>query len=184
MPPKVGPVTRCSGSQLWMLLCLLLGALVLAAGTTLSPVDLQSPAATPLREDWASTTVVLQPDLQTEAQTQTEGQTDAQTEPVTDTPTQRTTGNYTGEQSAEPVLTVDAGNVQKVFSCMSQVTLIKVKTTWTNLFKHRKSIWDQPFCMCRGQLFCGESQLITIFVNSPRLNIICLGFSGLLLGKN
>lgn len=103
MPPKVGPVTHRSGSRLWMLLCLLLGALVLAGGTTLSPVDLQSPAATSLQEDWASTTVMLQPDLQTEAQTQTEA--------VTDTPTQRTTGNYTGEQSARSVLRVNVRNV-------------------------------------------------------------------------
>lgn len=132
MPPKVGPVTRCSGSQLWMLLCLQLGALVLSAGTTLSPVDLQSPAATSLQEDWASTTVMLQPDLQTEAQTQTEVQTDAPTEAVTeavtDTPTKRTTGNYTGEQLAkQPVLRVNAGNVQKVFSCMFQVKLLNAK---------------------------------------------------------
>lgn len=80
-----------------MRLCLLLGALLLARGSTLSAEDLQSTAAMSLPEDWTSATVQLQPDLQTEAQTQTE----APTEGLTETPAVRTTGNYTGESAGQ-----------------------------------------------------------------------------------
>ncbi|XP_070848532.1 sushi domain-containing protein 3 [Chaetodon trifascialis] len=96
MSPEVGH-TQSTGTRLWMLLCPLLCALVLARGSTLSPKDLQSTAATSLPENWTSTAIQLQPDLQTEAQTQAEAQT------LTDTPTQSTTSNYTG-LSCVPVL--------------------------------------------------------------------------------
>ena len=92
MPPKVGPTALCTGTHLWMLLCTLLCALVLARGSTVSPEGAQSTAATSLPEDSTGTVIQLQPDLQTEAETQTE----AQTEAVTEAPTQSTTGNYTG----------------------------------------------------------------------------------------
>lgn len=66
-------------------------------------------AATLLPEDWASTTIQLQPDLQTEAQTQPE----AQTEGLTDTPTPKTTSNHTGESVCQSQLTPN--NVSKSF---------------------------------------------------------------------
>ncbi|XP_049422620.1 sushi domain-containing protein 3 [Epinephelus fuscoguttatus] len=100
MSPKVGPSTQTTGTHLWMLLCALLSAVVLARGSSLSPEDLQSTAATSLPEDWNRTTIQLQPDLQTEAQVPTEAQTEAQTESL---PTQSTTSNYTG-LSCIPVL--------------------------------------------------------------------------------
>ncbi len=92
MSLKVGPSAQSSGIHLWMLLCPLLCAVVMAEGSTLSPEDLQSTGANSLPEDWIGTTIQLQPDLQTEAQTQAEAQTDA----LTDTATQSTTSNYTG----------------------------------------------------------------------------------------
>ncbi|XP_073337240.1 uncharacterized protein [Pagrus major] len=95
MPLKVGPTALSTGTHLWMLLCTLLCALVLASGSTLSPEDTQSTAATLLLEDSTGTMIQLQPDLQTEAQTQKEAQTEAVTEAVTEAPTQSTTSNYT-----------------------------------------------------------------------------------------
>ncbi|XP_045928002.1 sushi domain-containing protein 3 isoform X1 [Micropterus dolomieu] len=92
MSPKVGPTAQSTGTHLWMLLCPVFCTLVLARGSTLSPEDSQSTAATSLLEDWTGSTIQLQPDLQTEA----EGPTEAQTEALTDMPTQSTTRNYTG----------------------------------------------------------------------------------------
>uniref|UniRef100_UPI0037E8ECEB sushi domain-containing protein 3 n=1 Tax=Semicossyphus pulcher TaxID=241346 RepID=UPI0037E8ECEB len=99
-----------------MLLCPLLCAVVLVRGSSLSPEDLQSIAATSLPEDTTpGTSIQLQPDLQTEAQVPTEAQTEAptevhtaaqtevKTEDKTDKPLQRTTSNYTG-LSCVPVL--------------------------------------------------------------------------------
>uniref|UniRef100_A0A1A8RVB1 Sushi domain-containing protein n=1 Tax=Nothobranchius rachovii TaxID=451742 RepID=A0A1A8RVB1_9TELE len=79
-------------THLWMLLCTLLCTLVLVRGSTLSLEDSQL-NGTSVPEDWASTTVPLQPDLQTEAQT----------EALTELQTQIITNNYTG-LSCSPVL--------------------------------------------------------------------------------
>lgn len=87
-----------------MLLCLLLCALVLAKGSTVSTEDSQSTITTSLPEDWTGTTIQLQPDLQTEAETpaeaqtdtQTEAQTEVTTEALTETQTKVITSNYTG----------------------------------------------------------------------------------------
>ncbi|XP_026183054.1 sushi domain-containing protein 3 [Mastacembelus armatus] len=103
MSLKVGPTGRSTSTHLWMLLCPLLCAVVLTRGSILSPEDVHSTAATPLPENWTSTTTQLQPDLQTEAQTSTEAQTEAQTETQTETQTQLITSNYTG-LSCIPVL--------------------------------------------------------------------------------
>ncbi|XP_034529075.1 sushi domain-containing protein 3 [Notolabrus celidotus] len=110
MSLKAGPSTR------WMLLCPLLCAVVLVKGSTRSPQDLQSIAATSLLQDSTpGTTIQLQPDLQTVAQVpteapaevqtevQTEALTGAQSENKTDKPVQKTTSNYTG-LSCTPVL--------------------------------------------------------------------------------
>ncbi|KAM4569299.1 uncharacterized protein PAE49_008831 isoform 1-T2 [Odontesthes bonariensis] len=123
MPLKDGRNGESADSNLWMLLCPLFCYLVMARGSTLSPDGLQSIAATSLPEDWLSTTVQLQPDLETEAQTlteaPTEGQadalteaqtealtvapTEAQTEALTEVQTQIITNNYTG-LSCVPVI--------------------------------------------------------------------------------
>ncbi|XP_008399640.1 sushi domain-containing protein 3 isoform X1 [Poecilia reticulata] len=108
MPPR--DRWRSGGSCLWMLL-LLLCCLVLAQGSTLSPEDSRSTTAAMLPEDWTSTMVPLQPDLQTVAQTptqaptedQTEAPTEDQTEAPTEMQTQVFTNNYTG-MSCVPVL--------------------------------------------------------------------------------
>ncbi|GAA6230466.1 sushi domain-containing protein 3-like [Lates japonicus] len=96
MSPKVGPTAQSASRHLWMLLCPLLCALVLA--------DSQSTVTTSLPEDWTGTTIQLQPDLQTEAETpaeaqtdtQTEAQTEVTTEALTETQTKVITNNYTG----------------------------------------------------------------------------------------
>lgn len=129
MSQKVGPLIQSRPGYLWTRLCLLLGALLLARGSTLSAEDLQSTAAMTLAEVWASTTVQLQPDLQTEAQTQTE----APTEALTETPAVRTTGNYTGESAGR--------SLHPIYSCQCQVEFpAKLKT-------ERKNLWrlDQLF---------------------------------------
>ncbi|XP_029317509.1 uncharacterized protein LOC115028157 [Cottoperca gobio] len=92
MTPRVGATARSRAPPLWMLLCPLLCAGVQAGGSTLSPEDLQSTAATSLPEDRTGTSIQLQPDLQTEAQMSTEA---LQTASIT--------SNYTG-LSCIPVL--------------------------------------------------------------------------------
>ncbi|XP_014886050.1 sushi domain-containing protein 3 isoform X2 [Poecilia latipinna] len=101
---------RSGGSCLWMLLLLLLPllcCLVLAQGSTLSPEDSRSTTAAMMPEDWTSTMVPLQPDLQTVAQTSTEEPEEVPTEDQTETPTEMQTqvftNNYTG-MSCVPVL--------------------------------------------------------------------------------
>lgn len=116
MSQKVGPITQSRPGYLWMRLCLLLGALLLAKGSTLTAEDLQNTATVPLPEDWTGTTVQLQPDLQTEAQTQTE----APTEALTETPAVRTTGNYTGE-SVHPIHSYQC-QVESIFTCVQKVS--------------------------------------------------------------
>ncbi|KAL3976680.1 hypothetical protein ACER0C_020169 [Sarotherodon galilaeus] len=103
MSLKVAATGKSASTHLWMLLCPLLCALVPAGGSTLSPEDSRSTAATLLPEDLTGTTIQLQPDLQTEAQTPTEAQTESQTEALTDMQTQGVTSNYTG-LSCMPVL--------------------------------------------------------------------------------
>lgn len=104
MSLKVGPTGKSASTHLRMLLCPLLCALVLAGGSTLSPEDLQSTAATLLPEDLTGTTTQLQPDLQTEAQTAAEAQTRAQSDALTDMQTQSVTSNYTGWFNTEVLL--------------------------------------------------------------------------------
>lgn len=100
MSLKVAATGKSASTHLLMLLCPLLCALVPAGGSTLSPEDSRSTAATLLPEDLTGTTIQLQPDLQTEAQTPTEAQTEAQTEALTDMQTQGVTSNYTGWSNA------------------------------------------------------------------------------------
>ncbi|XP_056281080.1 uncharacterized protein zgc:162331 [Pseudoliparis swirei] len=92
MSPKVRPAARGAGRLLWVLLWPLLWALVPAGGSTLSPGDSQSNAATSAPEDWTGTAIRLQPDLQAETQG-----------PTGVLPTHSTTRNYTG-LSCIPVL--------------------------------------------------------------------------------
>lgn len=87
MSPEVGATG--TSSHLWMLLCPLLCALMPAGGSTVSSEDLQSATVTPVLEEWTSTLIQLQPDLQTETQTPTDAQTETQTVPAT--------RNYTGQ---------------------------------------------------------------------------------------
>lgn len=104
MSLKEKSTAESAGTHLWLLLGSLLCSAVLAGGPTTITKDLKSTAATTLPEDWVSTTVQLQPDLETEAQTQTkastEGPTDAPTaaptESQTEMQTQIITSNYTG----------------------------------------------------------------------------------------
>lgn len=92
MSSKVGATGQRASTHLWMLLCPLLSALMLAGGSTVSAEDLHSTTATPVLEEWTGTLIQQQPDLQTETQTATEAQTEAQTE----TQTVPATRNYTG----------------------------------------------------------------------------------------
>ncbi|XP_076010422.1 uncharacterized protein LOC143003549 [Genypterus blacodes] len=80
MSRKVGPAPH-----LWTLLCHLLCTVVLVRGSTPNPADLQM-SNTTSPEDWTSTTIQLQPDLQTEAQTAKAAQTESP----------NPTRNYTG----------------------------------------------------------------------------------------
>lgn len=110
MSPEAGHA-RGAGARPWTLLFPLLCALVLAGGSTPSPEDPQSAAATPLPESWTGTTIQLQPDLQTEAQTQ-----EALT--LTDAPTQSTTGNYTGESVRQsPLIPISVSSHDDFYLC-------------------------------------------------------------------
>jgi len=91
MPLKDGRTSESADSNLWMLLCPLFCYVVLVRGSTLSPDGLQSIAATSLPENWLSTTVQLQPDLETEAQTLTEAPTEAQADALTEAQTEALT---------------------------------------------------------------------------------------------
>ncbi|XP_068573081.1 sushi domain-containing protein 3 [Cebidichthys violaceus] len=154
MSPKVGPVARSTGGHLWMLLCLLLCALVLAGGSTLSPEDSQSTAGTsPPPEDWTGTAIRLQPDLQTETQARTEAQTEA-------LPTQSTTSNYTG-LSCIPVLPprrgsfyVESGTGMSIgsvlaFWCKEGYQLVGSEKIYCNV-RNGKPQWSNYLPVCEA----------------------------------